>query len=351
MSQSLREQQTQQGAIIQATLDYDFIATFGQDTDALSAAEIGVALWDRSHWGRIEMTDRDRKSFLHHQSSNDIQRLNPGQGCETVILTSTARTIDLVDVYCTEASLLLLTSPNRRQKLMEWFDRYIFFNDKVVLRDQTENLGCFSLIGPESGTLLAKLGCSDLPQEGRSHQTVSLKGQELRIAKGSGLVSDGYTLIFQVSDGLDLWQALTGVGAIPLGENAWETLRVQQGRPKTDAELTEDFNPLEAGLWHTVSFDKGCYIGQETIARLNTYDGVKQKLWGFELSQSVAAGSPITLADKKVGVITSVLDQGTSALALGYVKSKAGGAGLTVMVGACETTVKELPYLNRPITD
>ena len=70
-------------------------------------------------------------------------------------------------------------------------------------------------------------------------------------------------------------------------------MRIQQGRPKSDRELTEDYNPLEAGLWQTISFEKGCYIGQETIARLNTYKGVKQKLWGIKLDRSVSPQTPI----------------------------------------------------------
>ncbi|KAB1991038.1 CAF17-like 4Fe-4S cluster assembly/insertion protein YgfZ, partial [Haemophilus parainfluenzae] len=100
-----------------------------------------------------------------------------------------------------------------------------------------------------------------------------------------------------------LWSALVEAGAVPAGELIWQQLRIQQGRPMPGAELTQDYNPLEAGLWQTISFDKGCYIGQETIARLNTYRGVKQQLWGIRLQGPAAPGSPILVEGEKEGTL------------------------------------------------
>ena len=93
---------------------------------AIQAAREGVAVCDRSHWGRIQVSEGDRIRFLHNQSTNDFQRLKPGQGCDTVFVTSTARTIDLATAYVMEDAVLLLVSPNRREKLMKWLDQYIF---------------------------------------------------------------------------------------------------------------------------------------------------------------------------------------------------------------------------------
>ncbi|HEY9806693.1 MAG TPA: hypothetical protein V6D04_08995, partial [Candidatus Obscuribacterales bacterium] len=132
---------------------------------------------------------------------------------------------------------------------------------------------------------------------------------------------------------------------VALGDRVWEQLRIQQGRPVPDHELTEDYNPLEAGLWQTISFNKGCYIGQETIARLDTYKGVKQQLWGIQLDTPVPAGSSITLGDDKVGVLTSSIPLGQQAFGLGYIKTKAGGAGLQVQVGTAQGEVVPVPFL------
>jgi hypothetical protein len=325
------------------------VTSFGNDTQALTAAQASVALYDRSHWGRLRVFDQDRLTFLHNQSSNDFNQLRPGQGCEAVILTSTARTIDLVSTYVTEEEVIVLSAPSRRQQLLTWLDRYIFFGDKVQLADITDTTACLSLIGSQSTALFQRLGVTELPQSLNDHRVVAIAGIPVRIAVGSGLHSPGYTLIADVADGLALWRTLRQAGAVPLGEQAWEQLRVQQGRPMPGAELTEDYNPLEAGLWHTVSLNKGCYIGQETIARLNTYNGVKQQLWGLHCPSPIEPGTVLTLEGQKVGVVTSVVPFEQGYLGLGYIKTKAGGAGLTVRAGEQDVTVIEVPFLSRSV--
>lgn len=314
------------------------------DSEAIQAAQNGVAICDRSDWGRIEISDSDRLNFLHNQSTNQIKMLQPGQGCETVVINSTARTLDLISVYCQPESILLLVSPNRREQLMQWFDRYIFFQDKVKLTDVSDRTATFSLIGPNSSAALTQLGW-EVPQEQHHHQTVALQEQPITVAKGSGLVGEGFTLIFDRAIADQLWTTLVEAGAVPMAETAWETLRIEQGRPKADAELTEDFNPLEAGLWHFISFDKGCYIGQETIARLDTYDGVKQKLWGLQSSAPLDPSEPITVEGKKVGIVTSVSAEGNRGL--GYIKTKAGGIGDQVQIGEAIATLIDVPFLSR----
>jgi folate-binding Fe-S cluster repair protein YgfZ len=90
-----------------------------KDAAAIQAVKLGVAVYDRSHWGRIRVADADRLRFLHNQSTNDFQSLKPGSGCDTVIVTSTARTIDLVTGYVLDDAVLLLVSRNRREYLMQ----------------------------------------------------------------------------------------------------------------------------------------------------------------------------------------------------------------------------------------
>ncbi|HEY9846491.1 MAG TPA: hypothetical protein V6D03_09860, partial [Candidatus Caenarcaniphilales bacterium] len=265
--------------------------SYGNDDQAIEAAHQGVALVDRSHWGRLQVSGQDRLAFLHNQSTNNFKQLAPGQGCDTVFVTSTARVIDLTTAYITEDAVILLVSPNRRQKLLGWLDRFIFFGDQVQVADLTESTTTFSLIGPASSTLLQQLNAGEMVgAPSGNHASLTINGLLVRVAVGSGLITEGYTLIAQADEAAALWSTLTKAGAIPMGELCWEQLRIQQGRPKPDQELTEDYNPLEAGLWQTISFDKGCYIGQETIARLHTYQGVKQQLWGIRLSHPAEPG-------------------------------------------------------------
>lgn len=343
MIQQLQEVQAAAGAMFETT---SIPVSFGNDSDAMRAARESVALCDYSHWGRIRVSDSDRLRFLHNQSTNDFQQLKPGQGCDTVFVTSTARTIDLATAYVTEDAVLLIVSPNRRQYLMDWLERYIFFADKVELTDLTHETAAFSLIGPKSDVLLEQLGAGAIiGQAYAAHQLVQLKDIEIRVAVGSGLAMPGYTLIVPAENAATVWSSLVQAGVVPLGDRVWEQLRIQQGRPAPDQELTEDYNPLEAGLWQTISFEKGCYIGQETIARLNTYKGVKQHLWGIRLSAPVEPGSVITVGDEKIGKLTSYTESNRGSFGLGYIRTKAGGVGLKVQVGESEGEIVDVPFL------
>jgi folate-binding protein YgfZ len=315
----------------------------GKDTAAIQTAREGVVVCDRSEWGIIRVADDDRLRFLHNQSTNDFQRLKPGEGCDTVMVTSTARTIDLVTGYVLDDAVFLLVSPGRRHFLLQWLDRYIFFTDKVQLTDITEDTGTFSLIGPGSDAMIEKLGAGSLiGQPYGSHILVD----GLRVAVGSGLALPGYTLIFPIAQKQKIWEQILEYGALELSDRGWEILRILQGRPAPDLELTDDYNPLEVGLWQTVSFNKGCYIGQETIARLNTYKGVKQYLWGIRLNAPVEPETIITIGDEKVGKLTSYTETPDGHFGLGYIRSKAGGVGLKVQVGETAGEVVSIPFVS-----
>lgn len=314
-----------------------------QDYSAIQAANNAVAICDRTSIGRIKVSGDDRLRFLHNQSTNDFQSLKPGQGCDTVFVTSTARTIDLATAYILEDAVILLVSPNRRETIMQWLDKYIFFTDKVELTDITSDTCTFTLIGSQSDAIIGKLGASELiGQPYGTHKAV----QDVRIAVGSGLASPGYTLIFPATEKATLWNQLVEMGGVEMSQNAWETLRITQGRPVPEQELTDDYNPLEVGLWQTISFTKGCYIGQEAIARLNTYKGVKTYLWGIRLNAAAEPGTVITAGDDKVGTLTSIAETTEGYFGLGYIRSKAGGVGLKVKVGESEGEIVEVPFVS-----
>lgn len=351
MISQLQEVQAAAGAVFAESNKTKIPVSFGNDAKAMQAVRQGVAICDRSHWGKILVSDSDRLRFLHNQSTNDFERLQPGQGCDTVFVTSTARTIDLATAYVMESAVLLLVSPSRRNYIIDWLDRYIFFADQVKLQDVTSQSAVFSLIGSNSDALLEQLGVNTIiGQPLATHQLIQLAGVEVRVAVGSGLATLGYTLIVPALQAATVWSKLIETGAVPLGDRVWDVLRIEQGRPAPDHELTEDYNPLEAGLWQTLSFTKGCYIGQETIARLNTYKGVKQYLWGIRLDAPAQPGSLITIKEEKVGKLTSAIETENGFFGLGYIRTKAGGAGLKVTVGETTGEVVDVPFLTRQET-
>ena len=340
----LKEIQKSAGAVFDES---GVVLSFDNDDRALAAIDNGVAICDRSGWGLLEITGEDRLRYLHNQSTNDFEQLKPGEGCDTVFVTSTARTLDLATAYVTDDSVLAIVSPQRRQQLFTWLDRFIFPFDKVELADISANKAIFSILGAESSSLLDRITAEDISlTSSAANQLVTIDDVTVRIAKGSGLATPGYTLIMDLDAAGTVWSKLVSEGAVAFGDRLWDNLSIQQGRPTPDRELTEDYNPLEAGLWQTISFEKGCYIGQETIARLNTYNGVKQKLWGIKLSQPVEPQTPITLDDKKIGLLTSYADTSQGSFGLGYVRTKAGGEGSKVQVGEATGELVSVPFIH-----
>jgi folate-binding protein YgfZ len=312
----------------------------------LAATIAGVAILDRTHWGILKFTGADRIRYLHNQSTNDFQILKVGEGCETVFVTSTARTIDLATAYVCEDEVLIIVSPERRQYLYEWLDRFIFPMDKVEISDISGQYAIFDLIGDRSASLLQKLGLEfSIGQPQHSHRICQIDNIPVRVAIGSSLTAEGATFLVPIADSAKIWSKLIALGVTSLDDRAWQQLRVQWGRPAPDRELTDDYNPLEAGLGQTISLNKGCYIGQETIARLNAYKGVKQRLWGVKLASFASVNTNITLDGNKIGVLTSCVETATGIFGLAYIKTKAGGAGLKVAIGDTTGEIVSVPFL------
>lgn len=304
---------------------------------------MAVLLCDRSDWGVIEVADADRLAFLHNQSTNTFQQRRPGEGCDTVFVTATGRMIDLATVLIRPEACWLIVSPQRRTDLLTRLDKYIFFSDRVQLRDRTADLAVLSLVGAEADTLIEQLAAvSPSGWAAGEHHTIRLDGIEVELQRSSGLAEPGLTLVVPRDRQAAIAALLTEAGAMAAD---WSDLRLHQGRPSADAEITEDYNPLEAGLWDCIRFDKGCYIGQETIARLNTYQGVKQRLFGLRAEAPLTVGTTLTTpTGEKAGRITSVSGDGRFALA--YIRTAASESGTTVLANGIPATTVELPYVH-----
>ncbi len=318
--------------------------------DFLESLNNSIAIYPRNNWGLIEVTGGDRQSFLHNQTTNNFQKLKIGEGCQTVFVTSTARTIDLVTAYLQEDRILLLVSPHKKEQLLAWMDKFLFPSDKVKLADISDKYRVYSLLGQNSQNFLEPwVNEAILKEKEHNNYEVLINDFKLTLAIGNGLALSGYNLIIPLENVAKIEELLREKEAITVTEEMYETIRIIQGIPKPDAELTEDYNPLEVGLWQTISFEKGCYIGQETIARLNTYKGIKQRLWGIKVDFPVLPSTIITVAGEKVGIITSYTDTKTGGFALGYIRTKAGGIGLKVQIGEVMGEVVTLPFVSHPL--
>ncbi|KAK9073928.1 hypothetical protein SSX86_006522 [Deinandra increscens subsp. villosa] len=327
------------------------IETFNNDEEALDVVETGTVVVDLSHYGRIRVSGEDRIKYLHNQSTANFEALSEGGGCDTVFVTPTARTIDIAQAWLMKTAVTLVVSPSTSASISEMLKKYIFFSDKVEIQDISDKTCLFALVGPKSNQVMLDLNLGDIiGQPYGSHKHYSVGGNPVTVAVGSVISEEGFSLLTSPAAAGLIWKTLLSHGTTPMGSNALEKYRVLQGRPAPGSELTDEFNVLEAGLWNTISLNKGCYKGQETIARLITYDGIKQKLWGIQLSSRVEPGSPITVEGKKVGKLTSyTAGKGVNEhFGLGYIKKKAASVGDTVIIGDnISGIVVDVPYLSR----
>ncbi|KAF3598772.1 hypothetical protein F2Q69_00036797 [Brassica cretica] len=329
------------------------VESFDNDDEALDAFDNGVVVVDLSHFGRIRVSGDDRVHFLHNQTTANFECFSTGQGCDTVFVTPTARTIDIAHAWIMKNAIMLMVSPTTCQSIIEMLNKYIFFADKVEIKDITKQTCLFALAGPKCNQIMSKLNLGDLiGQPYGKHQHYSFDGMPITVGVGSLISDEGFTMLMSPGGAVSVWKTLLSEGAVPMGSEAWEKLRVLQGRPAPERELSKEFNVLEAGLWNSISLNKGTHedLGQETIARLITYDGIKQRLCGLELSAQAEPGSTITFDGKKVGKLTSYTRgrNGSSHFGLGYIKKQAASVGTTVTIGEdISGIVAEVPYLSR----
>lgn len=308
--------------------------------DGYGAAKEAVALVERSSVGRLRVSGADALDLLDRLSTNHLQDLAAGRGLYTVLTTNKGRIVDLLFVLALETHLLVLTGRETQQRVAEWIDFYTFVED-VSVEDVSGETALLSLVGPNAAALLGD-ACGLNGLDVYESAAVSLGGVETTVVRTDFLKLPSYELITP-SSGLDaVHEALLETGAVhglaAIGDEALELLRIERGVPVQGRELTEDANPLEAGLIEHISFNKGCYIGQEVVARLNTYDKVQRTLVGLSWEASIAPdeGAELFADGKKVGVLTSaaVSRHAERGIGLGLVRNAHARAGVKLEIGS-----------------
>ncbi|MCD5404317.1 MAG: folate-binding protein, partial [Dehalococcoidia bacterium] len=238
----------------------------------------------------------------------------------------------------------------RQQTVIEWLDKYTIMED-LTIEDVTAETTMLALVGPDSGTILG-LTTSHGPQDSLTAHSVRLGGVDvLAVEQPLGTLSR-YWLITSPDSATGLWQHLTEAGAVPLGATAMDAARVNFGVPEFGPELGEPYNPLEAGLIGSVDFAKGCYIGQEVIARLDSYKKVQKYLVSliFDAYATVSPGDELLQGGKQVGTVTSVAPEPSDGVlkGLGYVKAAAATLGANLEVAGSEKGSAEILSLAQP---
>ena len=328
-------------------------AHFGDPRAELGCAFESCVLGDRSQFARILATGHDFLDLLNRLSTADIVSLSPAEGQPTILTTGKGRIVERLFVHHLGADgVLSVGGPGAGPSVLEHLARYTFREDTGV-SDATEASFQLVLIGPRAAEALQAVGVTAPDRFGVVDGSIG--GRAVRILGGDGLSGEGFSITASNEHGPTVWDALVAsveaVEGRPAGDQALEAYRVLRGQPLSGHELSEEYNPLEAGQWDAVSFEKGCYVGQEVVARLNTYDKVSRLLVGLELPPDAAlptVGEPLYDGERRVGRLTSAVrspDRPTP-IGLGYLKKQSIRPNLELRVGDGGSTpacVVELP--------
>ena len=303
--------------------------------DAHRAMLESCALVDRSERGKLALTGAEAKEFLHGQVSNDIEGLEPGTGCYAAFLTPKGKMLGDLRVLDTGDELLLDCERVALQELFNMIRRFKLGRD-VEVHKRTLERALLSLVGPG-----VRAVAGDVPEREHAHRAATLGGVPVRLITTDA----GVDVLCAAADAEAVRAALLAAGAVPADDAAAEIRRVETGRPRYGVDLDDSVIPQEAGLnERAVSFSKGCYVGQETVARLFYRGKPNRHLRGLRLDGPAETGQPLTLGEREVGRLGSVVESPTLGwIALALVRKEAE-PGATLAAGERTATVVELPF-------
>lgn len=252
---------------------------------AYRAASEAAAFADISDWGWIRLTGRDRLDLLHRLSTNDLKKLQPGQGAPTVLTSPTGRVMAVLTVYTGEADVFIRTMPGQAAGVTRYLGSMIFWQDQVEVADLTPAATQFALYGPAASSVLQSLTAEDISTlQPYCWRGATLSGNTVSVHRGGPLETFDWFLDVAPSGREQVLAALE-THAARLDRNTMDLLRIEAGLPLWSRELSDQVTPLETGLLPAINFNKGCYTGQEVIARQSNYDKITRNLVGLEFDQ------------------------------------------------------------------
>jgi aminomethyltransferase len=330
-------------------------ARYGDPAAEHEAVRERAGLIDRSERGKIEVTGKDRASFLHGLVSSDVKGLTPGQGNESALLDVHGKVTALLAVHCLSDRLVLETDGPLAGPLLSGIDRYLF-SERAELEDVTAASGILTVAGPNARKIVEQVIGVAIPDLSRwQHVLVPWEGRELRVVRTEETGEEGYDLWVPTEGLAPLWERLREAGARPVGREAWNVLRVEAGVVRYGVDVDASTLLLEAPLPDAYSLNKGCYMGQEVIARITYRGHVNRKIVGFRFTDARVPpiGAPVLVDGKERGRITSAVVSPALrvALALGFLRREHWEPGTRVEARhggeLLAAEVAELPFYRR----
>jgi glycine cleavage system T protein len=348
----LAEYHRTQGAVLAEYHGALVPARFSDPAAENHAVRTASGLFDFSFRGMFRIKGRDHARLLQRLVSNDVKNLVPGQGTYATLLNAQGHIVVDLRLYCTEEGFLADTDADLQEKAIQSFRRYI-------IADQVEieplDLYPVAFQGVRARGLLEKTLHVDLPAMREfDHFASNYAGYPIRVVRASSTGEEGYEVWVNAVGMEAVWGAACGqaptYGMLPCGWEALESLRIEAGIPRYGTELGEDVIPLEAGLWNALSFNKGCYIGQEIVERARSRGHVNWKLVGLITD----ADQPLPLAERAVvdgrevaEVTSSCISPALSkAIALAYVRREFSEPGTKLpLASRARAEVVALPFV------
>ncbi|HML96356.1 MAG TPA: aminomethyltransferase family protein [Thermodesulfobacteriota bacterium] len=316
-----------------------------------------AGLLDLSARGKLRLAGKEHLKFLQGMLTNDVMKLSAGEGAYAAVLTVKGRMLSDMRVYKDLDSVLLDLEPGLNMKVRDLLLKYRL-SYKATVDDVTEELALFSVQGPESKNVLASAGITVPEIKEHGHFRDAIVGAEVVCASADRTGEGGFDLYVPQDRAEEVWNYLLekgkDFGLEPVGSRALDVLRVEAGIPMYGRDMDEDTIPIEAGIWSALSFEKGCYIGQEVVARIKWRGHVNRHLSGIVLEKGYtpSAGDEIFGGGKKIGRITSPAFSPALGrnIALGYVRREFVEPGTEVDISSPEGirgkgTVMPLPFV------
>ena len=289
----------------------------------------GAGFSDRASSGRLWITGADALDLLNRLTTNQLEELPDGHGTSTVLTNGDGRVIDLLHLGAQDDGLWCVTSPGLAETVVDWLDTFTF-GEEITVVDRTADTFHLAVVGAGAREALIAVGAAVEELGADRLCGSSIAGVLVLVWRKLAGGADGYELIGDREDAPAVTGALESAGVASISEHDWETYRIANGMPVAGAEFGTFNNPLEAGLLGSISETKGCYTGQEVIARLQTYRKVQRRLMAVELAGPAHVGARLLADGANAGRLTSVAEADGRVLGLALVAAKQAEAGVVL---------------------
>jgi aminomethyltransferase len=353
----LHEQHAKQGATFQEVAGWKVPRHYGDPVAEHTAVRNGVGIADLSHRGKLRVTGDDRVKWLQSIISNDILPLTPGHGIYSSLLTHKGKMLSYFRVYALPDALMVEDVGEIGDATFQALRKFLLYGTKAKMENGAESLGLLLVSGPQAPALIQQaFGCevsglqplAFLEHEIDGHQAMLMRTEETGETDIEILVpADGLASAWD-----RLWAAGVSMGLKPFGTETREMLRLEAGLPRVGTELTEEIVPPEANLeGKAFSLSKGCYPGQEVVARMDTYGSVRRRMVALVLHDPVlpSKGAKLFSGGREIGWVSSAAHSPSfgCSIGLGFALRDFASPGTTLTVEVdgqrYDATVRPLP--------